>query len=69
MEKSRAAKASNAPGEGNICKNMTVMGSNFPKKVRSTVKEWEEFDEQQRQTGDEYDRSRRAGNAGSAFEY
>lgn len=67
LEKSRAAKAAGTQTT-KICKNMTVMGSNFPQKVCSTAEEWKAFDEQQLQTADEFDRQRRAGNTDSAFE-
>jgi hypothetical protein len=68
LEKSRAAKAAGEQ-EDKICKNMSVMGSNFPQKVCSTAEEWEKFDEQQRAAADEIDRQRRTGNTvGNAFE-
>lgn len=67
LEKSRAAKAAGIEST-KICKNMTVMGSNFPQKVCSTAEEWEVFDEQQLKTAEEFDRQRRAGNTDGAFE-
>lgn len=68
LEQARAAKAEGAQEE-KICKNMSVMGSNFPKKVCSTKAEWDQFDEQQRAAADEIDRQRRTGNTvGNAFE-
>jgi hypothetical protein len=67
LEKSRAAKAAGVEGE-KICKNMSVMGSNFPQRVCSTPEEWKAFEEEQLKTAEEFDRQRRAGNTGSAFE-
>lgn len=67
LEKSRAAKAAGAE-QRMICKDMPVMGSNFPKKVCSTPEEWKAFNDQQLQTADEFDRQRRAGSTDSAFE-
>ncbi len=68
LETSRAAEAAGASGGERICKNMSVIGSNFPKKICSTAEEWKAFDEQQQQTADDFDRARRAGNTDSAFE-
>lgn len=67
LEKSRAAKAAGTE-QAKICKNMTVMGSNFPQKVCSTAEEWDAFNAKQLETADEFDRQRRAGNTDSAFE-
>ncbi len=67
LEKSRAAKAAGSE-QAKICKNMTVMGSNFPKKVCSTAEEWDAFNAKQLETADEFDRQRRAGNTDSNFE-
>jgi hypothetical protein len=67
LEKSRAAKAAGSEA-GKICKNMTVMGSNFPQRVCSTQEEWDQFNEQQRQTADDFDAGRRAGNTDNGFE-
>ena len=67
LEKSRAAKASGVE-ESQICKTMSVMGSNFPQRVCSTQAEWDQFDAEQRQVADEFDRQRRAGNTGGMFE-
>lgn len=67
LEKSRAAKAAGTE-QTKICKNMTVMGSNFPQKVCSTAEEWDAFNAKQLETADEFDRQRRAGATDSAFE-
>ena len=67
LEKSRAAKAASGNAD-KICKNMTVMGSNFPQRVCSTQAEWDQFNEQTRQSAEEFDAGRRAGNTDSAFE-
>jgi hypothetical protein len=68
LEKSRAEAAKGPTGERKICKTMTTMGSNFPQKVCSTQAEWDAFDEQTRQSADEFDAGRRAGNTDSGFE-
>jgi len=67
LEKSRAAKAAGFD-QRMICKDMPVIGSNFPKKVCSTPEEWQAFNEKQLETADEFDRQRRAGNTGDDFE-
>jgi hypothetical protein len=67
LEKSRAEAAAGGT-VGMICKNMVVMGSNFPQKVCSTQAEWDAFNEATRQSADEFDASRRAGNTDSGFE-
>lgn len=67
LEKSRAAKAAGMEST-QICKTMSVMGSNFPQKVCSTQDEWDQFNEDQRQTVDEFDRGRRSGGTGDDFE-
>jgi len=68
LEKSRAEAAKGPAGERKVCKSMMTMGSNFPQKVCSTQAEWDAFDEQARQSADEFDAGRRAGNTDSAFE-
>lgn len=70
LEKSRAAKANAGPGVGEkvICKDMKVMGSNFPKKVCSTPEEWDVFDQEAHASVDAYDKDRKAGNTQGAFE-
>jgi len=67
LENSRAAKAAGVESN-KICKTMPVMGSNFPQKVCSTQDEWDQFNAEQRQTADDFDRARRTGNTDSAFE-
>ena len=67
LEKARAAKAVGAQSN-QICKTMSVMGSNFPQKVCSTQDEWDQFNEEQRQSVDLFDSARRAGNTDSEFE-
>ena len=68
LEKSRAEAAKGPTGERKICKTMMTMGSNFPQKVCSTQAEWDAFDEQTRQSADEFDAGRRAGKTDSGFE-
>jgi len=67
LEQARAQKAAGAD-PNKICKTLSVMGSNFPQRVCSTQAEWDAFNEQQRQTADEFDTGRRSGSTGSAFE-
>lgn len=67
LEKSRAAKAAGVEST-QICKTMSVMGSNFPQKVCSTQDEWDQFNAEQRQSVDLFDSARRAGNTDGAFE-
>lgn len=67
LEQARAEKAAGIDSS-KVCKNMTVMGSNFPQRVCSTQAEWDAFDKEQRQSADDFDAARRAGNTGSAFE-
>lgn len=67
LEKSRAAKAAGGDA-GKICKTMPVMGSNFPQKVCSAQAEWDAFDDETRQSVDDFDNQRRSGNTDSAFE-
>lgn len=67
LEKQRAAKAAGV-ASNQICKTMSVMGSNFPQKVCSTREEWDQFDAEQRRTAEEFDRNRRSGNTDSGFE-
>jgi hypothetical protein len=61
LDKARAEKASGADA-GKICKNMTVMGSNFPERVCSTEAEWDQFDKANRQSAEDFDAQRRSGN-------
>lgn len=68
LEKSRAEKAAGGPSADLICKNMPVMGSNFPQRVCSTQAEWDQFDEETRQSVDSFDEQRRAGNVQGQFE-
>lgn len=69
LEKSRAAKqVADAGGDRQICKSMTVMGSNFPQRVCSTQAEWDAFNEQVRQSADDFDAQRRAGNTQGEYE-
>lgn len=67
LEQARAEKAAGMDSR-KICKNMSVMGSNFPQRVCSTQEEWDAFNKQTRESADEFDAARRAGNTGSAFE-
>lgn len=67
LEKSRA-EAATKTSERKICKNMPVMGSHFPEKVCSTQAEWDAFDEQTRQSADQFDSDRRSGRTEGAFE-
>lgn len=68
LEKSRAEKANASLAGEQICKNMPVMGSNFPKKVCSTQAEWDEFDAQMRQSANDFDNQRRTGNVEGQYE-
>jgi hypothetical protein len=68
LEKSRAALANPGSGERMICKDMTVMGSNFPKKVCSTQAEWDTFNTKAHESVDAYDKDRKAGNTQGSYE-
>jgi hypothetical protein len=68
LERERAYKANPAAAQDKICKNVHVMGSNFPQKICSTKEEWDRFNEEQLKTAEEFDRERRSGNTDSAFE-
>lgn len=68
LDRARAAKAAGATDAQKICKNLPVMGSNFPKKVCSTQEEWDAFNAQEREKVDQFDADRRAGATESAFE-
>jgi hypothetical protein len=68
LDEARAAKANAATGSGKICKDVKVMGSNFPQKVCSTQEEWDVFDKQTRESVDVYDQQRKQGNTQGAFE-
>lgn len=68
LEKARAAKAESVSGDQKICKTMSVMGSNLPKKVCSTQDEWAAFNERERAKVDQFDADRRAGSTDSGFE-
>lgn len=69
LEKARAAKQhAAASDEGQICKNMPVMGSNMPRKVCSTQEEWDKFERQTRESVEAYDRDRKQGNTQGSFE-
>lgn len=67
LDKQRAAKAAGI-ASNQICKTMTVMGSNFPQKVCSTQEEWDAFNADQLKTAEEFDRNRRSGNTSDDFE-
>jgi hypothetical protein len=47
---------------------MPVMGSHFPERVCSTREEWDQFAAETRQSVDDYDAQRRAGNTQGEFE-
>lgn len=67
LDKSRAAEAAGVQEE-QICKRMSVIGSNLPQKVCSTKAEWDEFDRQQQAQSDDFNRARLLGDTGSTFE-
>ena len=62
------AAAPQDASEEKICKRMTVMGSNFPKKVCSTAAEWEAMNAATRASVDAYDKDRKQGNTQGSFE-
>ena len=67
LEKQREARAAGTD-VNQICKTMTVMGSNFPQKVCSTQEEWDQFDEDQLKKVEDVTAARRAGNTDAGFE-